>query len=493
MGTTHCLLKDSRCCGHPTGDDIAGELIDQQNDGPVDLIDRWTNGCKAKSVDFQSLDSTEASTADLHGFSSSTLDGALESTDLPSKRGVSPLAAHSDVDHMGNSISMSSRSLCQTASPGSQTSCSSFGLPKLDCTSSTRVVISEDSSRFCGYTSKVDASGSPNSTEASRVAKLLAMQGPEGSARAWLHVVDMMDDYRILEAEESFHDLLITLEADPTLVMEMKHTGLYQDLLHRVAQYEAVGRRVLGFSDDNRSNNFDLVWQGPDGDQVYVHMLPGHRQADVKVVILIEAPLSACCCPAFETDLQPQWNKALIKPPEILGPRKRFHQVVRQLAGVLMFRLELIIEVFRVCNTKFGFLAEAIRSEFPAEEMGITIPPKDGWRTRRIAVDTSNLWMPCGGTSRGSILVQVTRIDLGFSLAPALAKKAVNTLAGGIVGNLKKQATMATQPGTLWSQRLHEDRYGQYAELAKVEAAAAKRRTVTTTTLPDHRIFMRSP
>lgn len=340
----------------------------------------------------------------------------------------------------------------------------------------------------------VASAGSYKATEeSSRVAKRLLERGPYGSADSWWEIVGAMQEYRILDADSLLQTLLSAISSDESLVVEVKATSLHKQLLTRVAQYEAVGRRVLSFNDaDLGTKKFELVWGEKGGDQAYIYMLPGYKRAELKVVIRIDAPLRACCVPAFEMDLQPQWNKALIKAPECLGPRKRFHQVVRQLARVLMFRLELIIEVFRVCNTHFGFLAETICSEFPAEDLGVTIPPNDSWRTRRITADTCNIWIPCGGGGPDStILVQSHRIDLGFPMAPALARQAVNALVGGIVANLKKNATMATEPGTVWQRRLQEDNVGMYAEIAKVEAAAAKRRTVTTSTLPDHTIFMR--
>jgi len=158
-----------------------------------------------------------------------------------------------------------------------------------------------------------------------------------------------------------------------------------------------------------------------------------------------------------------------------------------------MFRIETIFEVFRVCNTDFGFFAEVIRSDFPASELGIAIPALESWRTKRINVDTCNIWIPCGSPDAGTILVQASRLELGFVVSKKMAKMAINSLAGTIVGNLKKQATMSKEPNTVWNERLEQDKFGIYAELAKVEAAAAKRRHVTTDSLPDASVFHRAP
>jgi hypothetical protein len=166
-----------------------------------------------------------------------------------------------------------------------------------------------------------------------------------------------------------------------------------------------------------------------------------------------------------------------------------FKLVTHSIISVLMFRLEAIFEVFRVANKEFGFLAECIRSEFPLD--GLPELPKKAWGVSRVSIDTANIWMPKGGGSPGTLLLQVSRVDLGFPIADKIIKAIVNKAASTLVDNLIKSATRAKEPGTIWQERLARDKEGLYAELKAVEEVAAKRREVSSGSPPELDVFAR--
>lgn len=315
--------------------------------------------------------------------------------------------------------------------------------------------------------------------------------GPDADSTAALQeAAECMEEYNVLDAERVLTDAILNLrqqtgESADKESRRIQNHPIYKEIAKRCEQYDRAGKRVLEF--DSTDADFQLVWVRPDA-KLWLNNPPGATVIDIKVAINIDAPLRQCMVPANEMDLQPTWNKLLCQAPAAIGRRRRFKMVTHSLLSILMFRLELIFEVFRVCNTKFGFLVECIRSEFPSE--GLTMPEKS-WRNTRIGVDTSNIWMPRGGGSDGTLLIQVSRIDLGIQVPEKMVKKILEKAAGGLVDNLITSATRAKEPGSIWQKRLAEDRDGLYAELQRVEDAAAKRNEVSVDSLPGAEIFER--
>lgn len=316
--------------------------------------------------------------------------------------------------------------------------------------------------------------------------------------RALSEATRLMEDTNVLDAEDVLGQTLERLlsgnspggEAE---ARKVRTSPVFEDVCVRCAQYSRLGQRVLGgFGALEKlpgasQGGFDLVWERPDA-KLWLKRVPDQTWADVKLAIDIDAPLSQCMVPAHELDLQPLWNKHLISPPKPLGTRRRFKLVTHSQISVLMLRLEAIFEVIRICNKQFGFLAECIRSDFPAE--GFTIPGRS-WRNSRVTVDTSNMWIPRGGSSRGTLLVQVTRIDFGFHIPERVAKALLSKVAPGIVDNLITSATRAKEPGSIWQERLQKDADGLYGELRKVEEIARRRSEVSTESLPSLDVFRR--
>merc|ERR1711971_1394666 len=132
------------------------------------------------------------------------------------------------------------------------------------------------------------------------------------------------------------------------------------------------------------------------------------------------------------------------------------------------FRVETIFEMLRVSNFDFGFLVERVRSDFPAD--GLKFPKRPRW-TKRIKVDTKNIWMPVGGGQIGTLMVSISRVHVGFPVPQSVLRFVFHNFAPSILDNIRRGAIMAKEPGSPWYERMQRDRDGFYAELARIEAA----------------------
>jgi len=150
--------------------------------------------------------------------------------------------------------------------------------------------------------------------------------------------------------------------------------------------------------------------------------------------------------------------------------------------------VESIFELQRVVNKDFGFLIEIARSDFPTR--GLSLPAKP-WLTSRVSIDMKNIWLPIGGGAAGTILIAVSRVEAGVPIPESILRFVLQTLSGNCLANLRNGSTLAGMEGSPWHERLRQDADGFYAELAEVEAIAAKRREVSVRSLPGPEIFER--
>ncbi|CAK0801976.1 unnamed protein product, partial [Prorocentrum cordatum] len=221
-----------------------------------------------------------------------------------------------------------------------------------------------------------------------------------------------------------------------------------------------------------QGGHLKLVWEDEEG-QLWLHKPADETWLEFKIVSNIDAPLSHCLACGNEVSLIPEFEPNVVGTPTFVGESNAFTSVVRVILGVMLLRLELMYEIRRFYNAEHGFLAESIRSDFPVE--GRPVPPRH-WRHKRMRISTSNVWIPQGGGREGTTLVQSSRVDAGFRMPDFIVEFFFRQLAPSILGNLRRNATAVGSPDGPYVARLAADTQGVYAECARVEEAASRRR-----------------
>lgn len=305
------------------------------------------------------------------------------------------------------------------------------------------------------------------------------------AAEAEAEAVKLMTQCCVLEAEKVLAAALQRLNesaaADSAAAAgTLRGSRVYAEVKERLRQYLAIGEIL-------KPSTMRLCWE-KDGSRLWVHAPVGATWFEFKIATDIDAPLSYCLAYANELDILPKYEPMLVGAPEFLGPVCTNLLVTRALIGLLLFRIELLFEVFRVTDEKFGFLAESIRADFPPAGRPI---PERHWRYKRMCIDTKNLWIPHGGEQKGTSVIQATRVDVGFRIPEYVLSYFIYHFAGGMVGNVQKNSSRALQPGSPWEERLVSDQHGLYAQCRKAEAAARKREPTSAATLPTDEIFQR--
>lgn len=297
-------------------------------------------------------------------------------------------------------------------------------------------------------------------------------------AEAIAKAEQLMEDYDILEAEAVLVEALKELEDNAEACTELRQAPVFKSVSDRVAQYDALSSMLT-------NPNMKTLWESEDG-KFELHQEQG-TWFDYKMTLNIDAPLSECVATGHELDLVPK-AQPLVSGTEKLGPCGKFLMVTLMKLSVVLFRVELLFEVLRVRNKKFGFLAESIRSSFPANGRHI---PEKGWRSVRPWVYTANLWMPRGGGQPGTVLVQVTRVDCGLNVPQCVLNFVFRQMASTFMSDLRNSAARAQEAGSPWATRIAEDESGLYRDLRDLETAAQHRRTVTAQTFPGSEVFDR--
>lgn len=293
----------------------------------------------------------------------------------------------------------------------------------------------------------------------------------------------LMKEARVLDAETVLAkalEALVERGAEATdEVAALRRSSVFRAVFNRVVQYDAGFEAVA-------TPHMKLLWEAP-GSRFEL-ALPGGNCFIYRMSVDIDASLCECLALSNELDLVPK-AQPMVGAPELLGPRGQYLLVTLSRMRVLMFSVELLLENLRVHNSSFGFLAESIRSSFPAEGRPI---PERNWRSVRPCVKVTNLWVPCGGGRKGTVLVQVNRAEWGFHVPQVVLNFVFRQLASTFMHNLRVGAAAAADPSSPWATRIAEDSSGLYAELRKIEAAAALRPPVTAQTLPLEKLFDRS-
>lgn len=309
----------------------------------------------------------------------------------------------------------------------------------------------------------------------------------------------LMEETNVLEAEEVLAQALARL-ADTSCAQRagesegaagqavdalasagaIRSSAVFGRVQERVAQWDA-GCDMLS------ATNMQVLYESENGK---FELFQGNGSwFDYRMTVNLEAPLCACLATCMELDLIPLIQTNFKKPPQILGPTT--NHLLRTLASldVLICRVELLFEILRIPDRKFGFFAESIRSSFPSD--GVEIPPKGSWAVRPW-IYTTNVWMPRGGEEKGTVLVQVTRVDCGIKVPQFVLDFVFRQISGSYMADLRKGAAKALDPESPWAKRIQEDKHGLYRELRELETVAEKRRAVNAKTMPGKEVFDRS-
>eukprot|EP00746_Dinoflagellata_sp_MGD_P122876 gnl/MRDRNA2_/MRDRNA2_57637_c0_seq1.p1 gnl/MRDRNA2_/MRDRNA2_57637_c0~~gnl/MRDRNA2_/MRDRNA2_57637_c0_seq1.p1 ORF type:complete len:377 (+),score=87.70 gnl/MRDRNA2_/MRDRNA2_57637_c0_seq1:202-1332(+) len=299
----------------------------------------------------------------------------------------------------------------------------------------------------------------------------------------------LLNEFRILEAHETLlaaERHLAEASATEEEFVNLHASVVFQSVASRVEEYLKVGNMTLATIAD--SQPLSLVWE-KEGATLFVSAPPGESWFVFKVVLEIDASLADCMVVGNELDLKTGWQPNLAEEPRVFGPRKRLHFITQNITNMLLFQIDVVAEVQRFCNKEFGFLAERLRSTFPAE--GVEIPDAQSFTTVRVAADTSNLWLPRGGGAEGerTILINSSRVDAGIPIPEEILNLFLRSFASDFVESMRSMAKKPSEPGNPWADRLVMDKDGLYGELLEVEKAAKNRHEVSVECLPSSDIF----
>jgi len=294
----------------------------------------------------------------------------------------------------------------------------------------------------------------------------------------------LQEDANVLEAATQLSTMLSRVEpAAETeasrISNKVRDSQVFKEVLLRMRQYHSVMEIVP------QSTDFKLMWE-KENSILWLHHSQDATWFEYKVASYFDMQLRDLGCALHEMDLQAKFQPMIVGAPRYLGPHNRHLMIVQSLVSALVTRIELIVEVMRFVNLDVGFWAERIRSDFPKE--GVPIPPEH-WRNKRIAADTRQLMIPCGGGKQGTIVTNVTRVDVGFRIPSFLLKFFCDRLSQDYLDNLAKIARLFQQPDHPWKARLAADVDHFYEELSRAEEAAAKREAFSLKQPPGPEIF----
>mmetsp|Transcript_28776 Transcript_28776/g.66875 ORF Transcript_28776/g.66875 Transcript_28776/m.66875 type:complete len:458 (+) Transcript_28776:79-1452(+) len=357
----------------------------------------------------------------------------------------------------------------------------SFGNLNEDRSSSGSTLLPEDSESFG---SSPHRAGSLLSDRTPRMVPFakdwhdVATQAVEEAQRL------MQTDALVLQAEAVLCQTLSHLAAAGSQGEEaakvITESSIFEEVRDRSFQFDSLAGLL-------RPSSFVLQWE-KDNACLWVNAPAGETWFEFKVAGYFDAPLQHMLVALHEIDLQPKYQPMLAGAPQFLGDHGRHLLVTRTLVDILVLRIELIIEVMRFVDHRYGFLAERIRSDFPLDKK---LQPAKSWRNKRIAADTRSMVVPCGGGKPGCITMQASRVDLGFQLPKYALDFFCSKLSQDYLNNLRTCLRLVAQPNSPWSERLAADKDGFYAELARADEVAQTREEVSLHNLPGPEIFDR--
>lgn len=262
---------------------------------------------------------------------------------------------------------------------------------------------------------------------------------------------------------------------------DLRRSTMYQEVL-RYSQLFDSARATL------QPTRFKRVWSRDDA-EFFVRSAPGATWFEYKIVAQIDQSLVNCMAPLHERELILKYQPVFVEPHRDLIKPTAHHALVRTLARILGFYIETVFELVRISNKDFGYLVEIAKSDFPVKDR-LKLPKRPFW-SKRIQVDTKNLWLPVGGGETGTIVVSVSRVQVGVPIPSKALRFLANSFTKSILGNIKRGCALSSDETSPWHKRIKRDADGFYRELSGVEESARKRRQISISELPSEDIFDR--
>ncbi|CAK9028127.1 unnamed protein product [Durusdinium trenchii] len=246
------------------------------------------------------------------------------------------------------------------------------------------------------------------------------------------------EDVHLLEAEAVLGKALKRLEQggrqQALAAQELRESAVYKEVVRYSELFDSA-RATL------QPTRFNSVWSRPDA-EFFVRSPPGSTWFEYKVVAQIEQNLVNCMAPLQERELILKYQPVFVEPHRDLIKPTPHHGVVRTLARILGFYIETVFELVRVSNKEFGFLVEVAKSDFPIKN-SLKLP-KRRLLSKRIQVDTKNLWLPVGGGKTGTIVVSVSRVQVGVPIPSSALRFLANSFTKSILGNIKRGCALSS-------------------------------------------------
>lgn len=295
-------------------------------------------------------------------------------------------------------------------------------------------------------------------------------------------------EYNILAAEEVLAQALASLEARSCgaeastaqrAAKELRASEFFGVVHERVAQLDSAAEIVYNA---NMTTLFECDYGKFD-----LCVSPDGRWFDYRMTVDIDAPLSEALSTGHEMEFVPQ-AQPLVNQAEFIGEYSGFNLKFIMRLAVLIFKSELVFEIIRHRDRRFGYVLEVARTEFSHE--GVTLPKK-AWGAIRPWIYTTNLWMPRGAGKRGCTIVQVTRVDCTVSVPTWVLNFVFKKMSTTFIADLRSSALKALHPDSPWAKKIQEDKDGFYRELRRIDEAAEGRREVRAKTVPGREIFDR--
>lgn len=281
-----------------------------------------------------------------------------------------------------------------------------------------------------------------------------------GNARA--RADRFLTEFRALEAESSLLAAGLGEDSfDPKLIRLLQAYG-------RVGEFALAGNtgmkweRVHLDTTPGKSSIMEICWES------------GATCGWMRQILEIPAPLGCCILPADQLDFWMDWNKEVAKNPDAIGPQLRLRKITHIMLSLLMglVKVDAVAEVLRFPNHAAGFLAECIETvdEKTPELAPLPESPK-GYK--RVKSATYNLWMPVASVDKSdaTLLIQVNRIEVGFSVPTYILKQVFGLIAPRMMKQFRESAKLAQKPGK-HRDRMQQDPDGFYGELSKLIEAA---------------------
>lgn len=259
----------------------------------------------------------------------------------------------------------------------------------------------------------------------------------------------------------------------------LRSADVFEEVKERIAQFDAAVDSLCG-------DDFETLYESEHG-KLEIRQSKEGTWFEYRLTVDIDAPLAECLSTGQEMDLVHE-AQPLVSSADFVGDGAAFNMKCIYRIPVAFIRAELLLEIVRYRDRRFGFLVEVARSDFCQD--GVPVPPKR-WGVVRPWVYNTNLWIPRGGGAPGTTIVQVNRVDCTLSLPSWVLSFLFRNMSTRFIRDLRASAAKSAEPGSPWARRIEDDERRLYSEARKVEDAADARPAARLGCLPGQWIFER--